>query len=88
MFEKKKDVIETTEPVPEETVEPVETGRDAPESVTDYGVYNNAAVDREESDVVITIPIGESVMTIRAPQALIAQNATDAIAGALLRPSE
>lgn len=54
----------------------------------DYGVYNGAIVHTEQSDVVITIPVGESVVTIRAPQALIAQNATDNIAGRLIRQGE
>ncbi len=87
MFEKKKDATQATDGALEQAVETV-TAEDIPpdsQPVVDYGVYNDAIVHTEQSDVVITIPIGESVVTIRAPQALIAQNATDNIAGRLLK---
>jgi hypothetical protein len=88
MFEKKKEESQTMEAALNETPETAVTEMDSPSPVIDYGVYNDAIVRTEQSDVIITIPVGESVVTIRAPQALIAQNATDNIAGSLIRQGE
>ncbi|MFH1116688.1 MAG: hypothetical protein V1792_22460 [Pseudomonadota bacterium] len=88
MFEKKNDVVEPAETATEETLETARPETADSGEVADYGPYKNAAVEKDGSDVIITIPVGESVMTIRSPQAFIAQNATRLVAGGLLTPVE
>ncbi|MDQ7784866.1 MAG: hypothetical protein RDU20_18430 [Desulfomonilaceae bacterium] len=88
MFEKKKDVSEASKAGLDDVSEPIETGTDVTDTASDCGVYGEAIVHTAQSDVVITIPLDEHVVTIRAPQALIVRNAAQAVAGRLLGESD
>ena len=86
MFEKKNETTETAETTESGIVADAEdlTGTDsAADAATQWGVYDNATVSTDQGDVIITVPVDESVVTIRAPEQWIARTVSETVMGSL-----